>query len=1487
MSDELPYNIPTAIFTIQLNEAMDILYANNLFYDLYGINCNQINTVKWIDYIYQDEREKIAKLLNLNKDKANLKTVLHSLKSNGESMYLIIQGTIKNLSDKYIMTAAAIDITQEFKTFKDLENNKQNYKGALSQISDNEKTSKLQYNYIKQFRKSVFANTIFAYEVNVTKDKLIDGDYQVLKSVGVSKTDSYSKLIDYSSNLIPNPEHRKLFISKLNKNNLLLSFKKGITEFECEYIRLNLDKIPRWVCAKINLIEEPIEKDICAFIYIKDIDEYKKNELNLIEKTECDPLTGVYNRSTEQIKVDDFLKQNNSLCAFLLVDIDNFSDINRNFGNIYGDAVLSELIRNIKLIVPENNITGRIGGDEISILLTNLNNKEEALKISSQICNTLHMNYSSGNCRCEISGSIGIAFSPADGNSFIDLYNKADIALYNAKKSGKNKYIVFNKNLIENSNFHTEIEVAYGKRFSKNMVEYIFKILYQSNNLDFAITSVLELLAKAYNLEHSYLIEYNKLDDSYSMVFEWCDKGINSTKHIVQNIPSQEINNYLKNFNYRGILCIEDMSNYSQELYEFYNQLNIKSIVQCLIDIGDEIKGIIGIDAYEQNRTFSDEDRADIKISSEIIGIFLNNKRNEQKKEQYTKILKTILDNLNNYTYVVHPITFELIFINKKTKRAFPNAKLSNKCYNIFMDNKSPCKGCPIATIIEKQIPSYTTEMFNPIADIWFETNANWIDWSDGKRYCLINCNDISRYKKAELEIKHSKQEMDTLINTIPGGVAKLIINDDFRILLASGGYYRLTGYTKEECEAAPIYNKGINFVIEEDIDQVKSNVDELIKLNIPNCVEYRIRKKNGQIAWNTAYCSKPEIKGNDIIIEAVFIDTTDIKNTQQSLLRLTNSIPGGIARVRADNKLLVDYASDGFYRLIGYTHEEFNGADIKSQCSKIIHPTDLKMVLEKVKKFIFSDVESASLSYRIINKNGNIRWIGTSATKMNDEFSCSCELECIFSDITDSKIVEQKLILNQERYRILSEQITDCVLDWDIITDSIYISPAFKKTFGYEIPTNNFNHYIISSDTIYKDDKANLIRALNSLRNGKPYVETEYRIKNSIGDYTWCKFKAASIFDELQIPYRAVGTISDIDYYKKQSAMLQRKAETDLLTNILNKIATQEHIENILNNVKGEKHAFLLIDLDNFKSINDNLGHSMGDAVLIEVAKHIKQSFRDGDIIGRIGGDEFVILMRNINSVHQVSKKANILIKALRHSFKDKDKVYKISGSVGISIYPQNGDNFEQLYKKADVALYQSKKKGRDCFTIYSNSSNNISEFENINTRNIIESSTHSDINFITLIFEILYDTKDIDTAINIIIELVARHYNIGHIYIYENKNNQLIKTFEYCYDKDTKVTENKFLCSNEEIETYLSLCDRSGIFLCTDTNNLPLNLKTDFNLANINSVLQVPIKRGEALYGIIGFSESSINRYWTKDEIESIILLSKIISTFILKRN
>ena len=246
--------------------------------------------------------------------------------------------------------------------------------------------------------------------------------------------------------------------------------------------------------------------------------------------------------------------------------------------------------------------------------------------------------------------------------------------------------------------------------------------------------------------------------------------------------------------------------------------------------------------------------------------------------------------------------------------------------------------------------------------------------------------------------------------------------------------------------------------------------------------------------------------------------------------------------------------------------------------------------------------------------------------------------------------------------------------------------------------------------------------------RHSATFIDNDYLITSSIcGDewYVICSIPTSIILKEknemrvyiYMIGFLAVILSTLIAFYlstklikpvKHIVSALDTKAHIDQLTGILNKLSFEESTKSRLtNSLSFEQHALLLLDLDNFKGVNDTLGHSYGDLVLTKVGSILRACFSAEDYLGRVGGDEFAVFINyqpddDMDYTSYVKSKCDELCEAFRNNYTGRDNDYKISGSIGVALFPDHAETFEELYKFADTALYISKNKGKDTYTIF-----------------------------------------------------------------------------------------------------------------------------------------------------------------------------------------
>lgn len=222
----------------------------------------------------------------------------------------------------------------------------------------------------------------------------------------------------------------------------------------------------------------------------------------------------------------------------------------------------------------------------------------------------------------------------------------------------------------------------------------------------------------------------------------------------------------------------------------------------------------------------------------------------------------------------------------------------------------------------------------------------------------------------------------------------------------------------------------------------------------------------------------------------------------------------------------------------------------------------------------------------------------------------------------------------------------------------------------------------------------------LKSHENGIENLQYDFMITTDGTSYYWMRIIAHIFCWGEDNSVRMLVYRQNIDEEKRHELNMLEQMQKDSLTGLYNKVATQEHVRLLLEQEPEKQFAFFILDIDHFKEINDQLGHSAGDTVLVEFARTLQEQFRKEDIVGRIGGDEFIAFMPSPDSAF-VEERAAKLVGALRRRIEAEAGVLEVTASIGVALTQQGKTDFEVLYKRADYALYQAKKQGRNRFVI------------------------------------------------------------------------------------------------------------------------------------------------------------------------------------------
>jgi len=287
----------------------------------------------------------------------------------------------------------------------------------------------------------------------------------------------------------------------------------------------------------------------------------------------------------------------------------------------------------------------------------------------------------------------------------------------------------------------------------------------------------------------------------------------------------------------------------------------------------------------------------------------------------------------------------------------------------------------------------------------------------------------------------------------------------------------------------------------------------------------------------------------------------------------------------------------------------------------------------------------------------------------------------------------------SEERYKLILESSSDGLWDWDLTNDTIYISKEWSKMLGFEEQEICEYRKKLKQLIHPKDIKRVTSNLYRCFEEENQFYLCEYRIKLKESKYIWVSSKGKLLFSDKGEPVRIAGSHTDITEKKKREEKLEHLACYDQLTGTMLRTAFMDRLKISIEkaNKEGLKLSVMFLDVDDFKTVNDMYRHHIGDLFLKKIAARLKSCIRNTDALCRIGGDEFAILLSNLNSINEADEIAQRIIDSFKVPIDISVNKLSSSISIGMAIYPDNGIDGETLLKRADVAMYKAKEEGKN----------------------------------------------------------------------------------------------------------------------------------------------------------------------------------------------
>ena len=435
---------------------------------------------------------------------------------------------------------------------------------------------------------------------------------------------------------------------------------------------------------------------------------------------------------------------------------------------------------------------------------------------------------------------------------------------------------------------------------------------------------------------------------------------------------------------------------------------------------------------------------------------------------------------------------------------------------------------------------------------------------------------------------------------------------------------------------------------------------------------------------------------------------TRGIANLEHSMTVLLSMLGCGVMihAMGANFQRKIVWANDAMYQIYGYSPSEFDRLTSDATMPQIIHPADINIFFANFER-VHDVTQTIHFEYRILNgTTKHYVWCDMRSAYIGRLGNMSLFI-CLVRDITADKHQKDRNERWIRKSALLSEACQELVFEYDYNTDT------FERFGNYqnfvrsdERVQHNFLQNLPRKENLHPDDKHYLSALLRdtSLAASNKRRTVKFRLRPLNGtEFLWHMCSAIGYTEESTGHIKIIGKVANIHNYETKLATLHQENQRDPMTKLFNKVAMEQLSSQVLKDKTNQRHALLMIDIDNFKRVNDTYGHAFGDEVITMIAQSLAHTFRSSDLVARVGGDEFAVLLQNV-TFDQAVALGKMYQRIVGEQSANLSQSYHITSSVGLAFCPDDANNYSTLYHAADQALYWVKTHCKGAIALYSN---------------------------------------------------------------------------------------------------------------------------------------------------------------------------------------
>ena len=428
----------------------------------------------------------------------------------------------------------------------------------------------------------------------------------------------------------------------------------------------------------------------------------------------------------------------------------------------------------------------------------------------------------------------------------------------------------------------------------------------------------------------------------------------------------------------------------------------------------------------------------------------------------------------------------------------------------------------------------------------------------------------------------------------------------------------------------------------------------------------------------------------------------------EQQFIQLLQTVPGGAAKIAFDDMLTLVYATDKFFSMIMKVSDR-TSIKLPASLLRLVYSADIINLTQQLANEKHRKDNMINFHFRVLQQDGSFRWVMISGNKTEEIYQSGTKTVpiyyCVAVDITYLMVGYKKLEQTNEYHRIISDLAKELFFEYEIATDKLMFSEQFREIFGKENVVPGFRKRLEKTKIIHQEELPAVVSIFNSMMNGRKQVRFEFRLIGKDGIPTWYICYASIIFDDNRNPYKVVGKASLIAIKSNEAEVVSHVPQLDVVSNVCTRDSAEIMIkEAAANQAENSISALLMIDIRNFKGINEVRNLIDGENVMTSVGAVLKNSFRTSDIIGRLSFSEFVVYVKNVPSDKVVYDKASLLCKAIEEIYSYEYTKNSLVVSMGITMHRSSAD-YKLLLANATTALVMAKKIPTSSFEVFSGS--------------------------------------------------------------------------------------------------------------------------------------------------------------------------------------